>query len=156
MLKQVIKEIKENLFETYINKVANVDIVSIEKNIDNPDILLYLFPLIEKTFVEILKFNPFASVEVETQGNYRTMYALLNDPTSMIIFEKASSNLIGFLKDVYKEDGIRNQVLHHNKIQFRIEIIGELIKALYELILIFNMATNLDLDKYANKIEYFE
>lgn len=156
MIKQVINEIKENLSETYKNKVTNVDIESIEKNVDNPGILLYLFPLIEKTFVEILKFNPVASVEVETQGSYRTMYALLNDPTSMIIFKGAPPNLIDFLKEVYKEDGIRNQILHHNKIYYKIEVIGELIKALHELILIFNKASNLDLDKCVNKIEYFE
>ncbi len=155
-MKQILNNIRSNYTELVKNKIGYVDINSLENCQKNPQMLLYLFPLIEKTFIEVVKYNPVASPEVQTQGTYRTMLSLLEDPTSMLIFNKAPEGLLEFLKEIYSENGLRNKVIHHQKVYFKIDIIEALIEVFSILITYLNILEDTDIKNAINQIEFID
>ncbi|MDY0277952.1 MAG: hypothetical protein RBQ97_07695 [Acholeplasma sp.] len=74
------------------------------------NILYYLFPLIEKTVLEILKFKYDTDVEVINQGKYRTLNSLIEIPKNRRHF---SETVIKDLCIYFEDDGLRNKLMHY-------------------------------------------
>lgn len=75
----------------------------------NVDSLYYIFPLIERLVVEILKYKPDSNIEFYEQGTYRTLNSILEVEENSKYFDVNLANLI---KTYYKDNGLRNKILH--------------------------------------------
>jgi hypothetical protein len=82
------------------------------------ELLVYIFPLIERIIIEILKNSPDADIEIVTQGKYRTLYAVIRNPVNARYFNKSEIEII---EEIYKPDGIRNIVFHSHKTDIKID-----------------------------------
>lgn len=86
--------------------IGNIDTDAISKN--NVQSLFYEFPLIERIVLEIYKLLPLSDVEYYQQGTMRTILEILNKDSHNYF----PSNLIDILQKYYKENGLRNRLLH--------------------------------------------
>lgn len=73
------------------------------------DSLYYIFPLIERLVVEILKYKPDSNIEFYEQGTYRTLNSILEVEENSKYFDV---NLVNLIKTYYKDNGLRNKILH--------------------------------------------
>ena len=111
-MKEIIDSIRKKYMSLDVNKIGYIDIDSIDRYCDNPKVLYYLFPVIEKVLLEILKCYPFASPEIKNQGSYRPMNSLLNDDFIVELEMHLPSEMVRFLKDVYGNNGLRDKLFH--------------------------------------------
>ena len=86
--------------------IGSIDVDAISKN--NVQALFYEFPLIERIVLEIYKLLPLSDVEYYQQGTMRTILEIINKDSHNYF----PSNLISILKKYYKENGLRNKLLH--------------------------------------------
>lgn len=150
---EIYVNMKKDKTDLYIERVANIDIQIIKANQDNPEVLLYLFPLIEKTFIEILKFFPFTSPEIDGQGRYRTINSILNDEKSLVIFGDNNYHIL-FLKELFKEEGLRNRLFHiFEDLTISVEHIHKIITLLAYLMRCFNICSKANFWDSSYKID---
>lgn len=71
--------------------------------------LYYLFPLIERLVVEILKYKTDADIEFFKQGTYRTLNSIVFKEENSKYFD---SNIINYITRYYADNGLRNKLLH--------------------------------------------
>ncbi len=136
--------------------IGDIDISSI----DRKDIrsLYYLFPLMERMVLEIYKSIPLSDVEQYKQGTMRTLNEIINKDLKNYLPSIVKEKLL----DYYKQDGIRNTLLHvkddsgmvnieHYKLKFEdIEYI------LAELVLSLNKTANIK-NKYSfGRVKYLK
>lgn len=94
------------------DKIGDLDVIIFEEyNESNFYILYYLFPLIEKLVIEILKKQNEVDIEFYLQGIFRTPKAILNIEINKQYFEQ---NEIDNINEIFDENGIRNKILHYN------------------------------------------
>ena len=86
--------------------IGSIDVDAISKN--NVQALFYEFPLIERIVLEIYKLLPLSDVEYYQQGTMRTILEIINKDSHNYF----PSNLISILQKYYKENGLRNKLLH--------------------------------------------
>lgn len=86
--------------------IGSIDVDAISKN--NVQSLFYEFPLIERIVLEIYKLLPLSDVEYYQQGTMRTILEIINKDSHNYF----PSNLISILQKYYKENGLRNKLLH--------------------------------------------
>ena len=86
--------------------IGSIDVNAISKN--NVQALFYEFPLIERIVLEIYKLLPLSDVEYYQQGTMRTILEIINKDSHNYF----PSNLISILQKYYKENGLRNKLLH--------------------------------------------
>ena len=82
------------------------------------------------------------------------MWSLLNDKCSMLIFHNGLNGVIEFLKDTYKDDGIRNKIIHHEKVYFNVDIIPALIESFSILLAYLNAISETDVKNSVSKVEF--
>ena len=102
------KEIDKYYLPEMINTIGKIDLDLLENRTEIS--LYYLFPLIERLVVEILKYKTDTNVECYEQGKYRTLYSILSSEENTKYFDK---NLVNLIKEYFKEDGLRNKLLHY-------------------------------------------
>lgn len=141
-MREIIENIKKNMTEKVVNRIGRIDVNSIENNLKNANILYYLFPLIERTFLEIVKIFPYASPEVNIQGTYRTMQSIFDDKLTMSVFKNCDEEAISFLISIYKKDGIRNKVMHGERPLIKYEFILDCVNLLSYLVEILNLLSS--------------
>lgn len=101
-----IRRINEGKLSRYI---GIIDVKMFESRDANS--LYYLFPLIERTVLEILKVKDESDVEVIRKGNYRTLYSLIEIPENKKHF---SDKEIDELRYFFKDNGLRNKLMHYS------------------------------------------
>lgn len=95
-----------NNSENNFSILENIDF-DLLKSQNYDDLILYAFPLIERLIIEILKFNSISDIEVSTQGTYKTLNSVINSNELHL-----SINDIQLLKELFKDDGVRNKLMH--------------------------------------------
>ena len=90
-----------------VNTIGKVDLIVLEDRTEES--LYYLFPLIERLVVEILKYKPDSNIEFYEQGTYRTLNSILEVEENKKYFDK---DLVILIKKYYEENGLRNKMLH--------------------------------------------
>lgn len=141
-MREIIENIEKNMTEKVVNRIGKVDVDSIENNLKNANILYYLFPLIERTFLEIVKIYPYASPEVNKQGTYRTMQSIFDDKLTMSMFKDCDEEVISFLISIYKKDGIRNKVMHGEQPLIKYEFILDCVNLFSYLVELLNLLSS--------------
>ena len=101
------KEIMDSYLPEMKSTIGDMDANMIEDRTEKS--LYYLFPLIERIVVEILKYKPDTDIEFSKQGTYRTLNSILSVDKNAKYFDK---DLVALIKQYYSEDGLRNQMLH--------------------------------------------
>lgn len=91
--------------EQYIGKIDERIFQSSDANV-----LYYLFPLIEKTVLEILKLHSNVDVEINEQGTYRTLNSLLEKSRNRKCFSK---KILEKLHVYFDNAGLRNELMHY-------------------------------------------
>ena len=112
-----IERIRKLNREYLISYVGEIDEQVFQ--IDDANILYYLFPLIEKTVLEILKLYSFSDVEILRQGIYRTLFSLINQSKNRKHFTEA---LHQKLELYYSETGLRNTLMHYSPVLDELKI----------------------------------
>lgn len=74
------------------------------------ELLYYLFPLIEKMIIDILKYNVDSDIEIYTQGTYRTLDSVIAKDDNKKHFD---DEIIYLLKKYYGKNGLRNKLFHY-------------------------------------------
>jgi len=95
-----------NNSENNFSILENIDF-DLLKSQNYDDLILYAFPLLERLIIEILKFNSISDIEVSTQGTYRTLNSVINNNELHL-----SINDKKLLKELFKDDGVRNKLMH--------------------------------------------
>ncbi len=90
------------------NTIGIIDLQVLESR--TIDSLYYIFPLIERLVIEILKYKPDSNIEFYKQGKYRTLNSILEVEENHKYFD---SNLVNLIKKYYEEDGLRNRIMHY-------------------------------------------
>ena len=102
----------KNQIEKYYlpEMITSIGIIDLEQ-LESREIesLYYLFPLVEKIIIEILKYKEDANIEFYSQGTYRTLNSIFTMEENKKYFNE---NLINLIKEYYGENGLRNQILH--------------------------------------------
>ncbi len=101
-------EFKKNYILDMEESIGIIDFNALDNN--NFEVLYYLFPLIEKMFIEILKYYIDSDIELYEQGTYRTLKSVLERPENLKYF---NNDLVEVIKYFYKEDGLRNKLFHY-------------------------------------------
>lgn len=79
-------------------------------NSDECDVLLYIFPLIERLIIEILDVSSSVNIEIKEQGSIRTINSLLHeDDAQRILGEQLVKRILKY----FQKDGLRNQMMHY-------------------------------------------
>lgn len=101
------QEIEKYYLPEMVNTIGKIDLNVLESRTEES--LYYLFPLIERLVVEILKYKLDSNIEFYGQGTYRTLNSILESEENKKYFDK---DLINLIKKYYNEDGLRNKLLH--------------------------------------------
>lgn len=101
------KEAMNSYLPEMKSTIGDIDVNMIEDRTEKS--LYYLFPLIERIVVEILKYKPDTDIEFSKQGTYRTLNSILSSSKNAKYFD---NDLLALIKDYYSENGLRNQILH--------------------------------------------
>ena len=117
---------------TYIDLIKAIENKDTEKiigkikinllNVDVPENLFYIFPLIERMVLEIYKLVPGANIEQYEKRIMKTINSILEQNKELEIIPIELSNKI---RSYYKEDGLRNKLFHVNiekQVNFKINI----------------------------------
>ena len=75
------------------------------------EVLFYLFPLIEKIIIDILKYSAYSNIELYNQGTYRTLKSIIEKDENQRYFDH---ELMELLLYYYGEDGLRNELFHYH------------------------------------------
>lgn len=102
------KEIEQYYLPEMINTIGKIDLNVLESRTEES--LYYLFPLIERLVVEILKYKSDSNIEFYEQGTYRTLNSIFESEENKKYFDE---DLINLIKKYYDEDGLRNKLLHY-------------------------------------------
>lgn len=138
------------LYSEFFNRKHSKELERIisENNItlfddQNATVLLYMFPLIERLVVEILDLSSIVNIESKEQGTIKTVNSLIQQE---ITKEILGNQLIEKITKYFKEDGIRNKMMHfdpdNNEIKCHFSDIQEVKQIAIELI-----------DLYESKLE---
>lgn len=101
------KETEKYYLPEMSSTIGIIDLKELESR--NVDSLYYIFPLIERLVVEILKYKPDSNVEFYEQGTYRTLNSILEVEENSKYFDM---NLVSLMKTYYTDNGLRNKILH--------------------------------------------
>lgn len=101
------KEVEKYYLPEMINTIGKIDLNVLESRTETS--LYYLFPLIERLVIEILKYKEDANIEFYEQGTYRTLNSILDIEENTKYFDK---DLINLIQEYYRNDGLRNKMLH--------------------------------------------
>lgn len=101
------QEVEKYYLPEMVNTIGKVDLIVLEDRTEES--LYYLFPLIERLVVEILKYKPDSNIEFYEQGTYRTLNSILEVEENKKYFDK---DLVILIKKYYEENGLRNKMLH--------------------------------------------
>lgn len=101
------QEVEKYYLPEMINTLGIIDLDILESR--TVESLYYLFPLIEKLVIEILKYKLDSNIEFYEQGTYRTLNSILDSEENKKYFNK---DLINLIKKYYADDGLRNKLLH--------------------------------------------
>ena len=106
--------------------------------------LYYIFPLIEKMILEIFKLVPESDVEYIEQGIMKTPISIIeNNDSSKVL----PSYIIDIIKKYYKEDGLRNKLLHIGNAEITVNVsFNELLYLISNLLIILKNK----LEEYTN------
>lgn len=138
------------LYSEFFNRKHSKELERIifENNItlfddQNAAVLLYMFPLIERLVIEILDLSSIVNIESKEQGTIKTVNSLIQQE---ITKEILGNQLIEKITKYFKEDGIRNKMMHfdpdNNEIKCHLSDIQEVKQIAIELI-----------DLYESKLE---
>ena len=144
-MEKVIENIEKNMTKKVIAKIGKIEIETIKNNLYYANILYYLFPLIEKTFLEIVKLNPYASPEVNKQGTYRTMQSIFDDKLTMNMFKDCDEEAIDLLISIYEKDGFRNKVMHGQQPQIEYDFILDCVCLFSYLVEMLNLMSTVEI-----------
>ncbi len=101
------KEVTNSYLPEMKSTIGDIDVNMIEDRTEKS--LYYLFPLIERIIVEILKYKPDTDIEFSEQGTYRTLNSILSVNKNAKYFD---NDLVVLIKEYYSENGLRNQMMH--------------------------------------------
>ncbi|RHM62801.1 hypothetical protein [Coprobacillus sp. AF33-1AC] len=99
------------------NFIHEDDILLFKSN--NIAVLYYFFPLIERLAIELLDLTSLVNIEHKDQGTIRTVNSLLHQEKTKEIL---GNSLIKKLEKYFKDDGIRNKIMHYNNDINKIQI----------------------------------
>lgn len=100
-------------------------LIKIKKNLEiisssfNPDILLYLFPLIERLIVELLSIVIDQNIEQKTQGIYRTMTSILAKCKETLV-KYLGEEVVSDIESLYNDSesvSLRNNICHTSSLE---------------------------------------
>lgn len=101
------KEVLDSYLPEMKSTIGVIDIKMIEDRTEKS--LYYLFPLVERIVVEILKYKPDTDIEFSEQGTYRTLNSILSVNKNAKYFD---DDIVALIKQYYSEEGLRNKMLH--------------------------------------------
>lgn len=81
---------------------------------DNINDLYYFFPMIERLFRFILHEQGSFDIENKASQTYRTLFSIIDVNRDRLV-KHFDDEILYYLEDTYKEDGVRNKVMHFNK-----------------------------------------
>lgn len=101
-------EFKKYYIEDMKDSIGLIDFKALDSR--NFEVLYYLFPLIEKLFIEVLKYNIDSDIELYNQGTYRTLESALEKSENHKFFNEDLIRVIHFF---YNKGGLRNKLFHY-------------------------------------------
>lgn len=102
------KEYEKYYIEEMQDAIGLIDFKALDNN--NFEVLYYLFPLIERIFIDILKYSIISDIEIYSQGTFRTLESALKKRENLNCFD---SETIEVLNTFYCKQGLRNKLFHY-------------------------------------------
>ena len=101
--------IKLHQIKSVTETIGKIDTELIQE--ESLECLYYILPLIERIILEIFKLVPGADIEHLEQGIMKTPMSIVERNNAL---ETIPSYILELIEKYYKEDGLRNIILHPN------------------------------------------
>lgn len=97
---------------------GTIDMTLFDESDEDYQVLLYLYPMIERLFRNILDQEGIFDLENSDSSTFKTLNSIVNQNKPQILEvlgEEFGDELIFYLEEIYSESGLRNMVLHYHK-----------------------------------------
>ena len=86
------KEYEKYYIEEMQDAIGLIDFKALDNN--NFEVLYYLFPLIERIFIDILKYSIISDIEIYSQGTFRTLESALKKRENLNCFDSETIEVL--------------------------------------------------------------